>query len=307
MARKRRSGKLRPRTPSRVRKQRRKRRVRSRGHHLPELAGLALAALGVLLASVLYLGWDGGAVGGAVVDAFETAIGSAAYVAPLGLIALGALMLARSELVAFAPFRSGLAVVVVGGLLTLGDGHGGVLGSALEQLVAYLAGGTGATIAGVTLLTAGLLLVSGASAGAILRRSGHVIRRAGVHARRLPRTVPRRLEPMPAFATAPVHLEPPIDVEQDFPDVVVSEALAPPPLLVDESEEDVGADQQSLFDVRPTASAEYRLPERDVLRRSKPTGGSAAEQGQRVAEILVQTLAHFGIDATVVGQISGRA
>jgi S-DNA-T family DNA segregation ATPase FtsK/SpoIIIE len=306
MARKRRSSKLRPRTPSRVRKQRRKRPVsRPRGHHVPELAGLALAALGILLASVLYLEWDGGVVGGAVVDAVKDAVGAAAYVAPLALCGVGGLMIARSELVGFAPFRSGLAVLVVGLLLTLGDGHGGAVGSALEQLVAYLAGGTGATIVGLALLTAGLLLVSGASAGAILRRSGHVLRTAGAQARRLPRPVPVAPEPVPAFAAASTRLEPPIDVEQDFPDVVDPEPVAPPALLVGESEEDVGPDQPSLFDVRAATTSEYRLPEHDVLRRSKATSGGSAEQGQRVAEVLVQTLRHFGIEATVVGQISG--
>ena len=64
MARRKPKRRLRPKTPARVRK--RKQRTRSRSHHRPELAGLGLAALGLLLASILYLGWNGGVVGGAL-------------------------------------------------------------------------------------------------------------------------------------------------------------------------------------------------------------------------------------------------
>ncbi len=47
------------------------------------------------------------------------------------------------------------------------------------------------------------------------------------------------------------------------------------------------------------------LPDRRVLKRSKPAEGRASESNDRLAGVLVQTLAHFGIDATVVGQIAG--
>src|SRR5262249_56461214 len=37
-----------------------------------------------------------------------------------------------------------------------------------------------------------------------------------------------------------------------------------------------------------------------------PAGtGSSADQNARIAEALVQTLAHFGVEASVIGQISG--
>ncbi len=41
------------------------------------------------------------------------------------------------------------------------------------------------------------------------------------------------------------------------------------------------------------------------MKRSAPGSGPSPEAGRRVAEALVQTLANFGIDANVVGQISG--
>ena len=45
-------------------------------------------------------------------------------------------------------------------------------------------GETGALIVGCALVLAGALLVTGASAGAVLRRSGSVVRQAGTVARR---------------------------------------------------------------------------------------------------------------------------
>ncbi len=61
MARRRKKRAVRPRAPARVRKT--KRAKKARGHQHPELVGLGLAALGLFLASVVYLGWSGGQVG----------------------------------------------------------------------------------------------------------------------------------------------------------------------------------------------------------------------------------------------------
>src|SRR2546428_13759870 len=61
MARKKkRTLKLRPKAPARVRKK--KRAARSHGRH-PELWGLGLVALGAFLGVVLYGGWNGGLAG----------------------------------------------------------------------------------------------------------------------------------------------------------------------------------------------------------------------------------------------------
>src|SRR5256886_346261 len=63
--------------------------------------------------------------------------------------------------------------------------------------------------------------------------------------------------------------------------------------------------QEQLFEDITTEHAEYRLPDRDVLRTAPEKAGTSDETSARVADLLVQTLAHFGVDATVVGQISG--
>ncbi|MEX2646821.1 MAG: hypothetical protein WD249_11215, partial [Gaiellaceae bacterium] len=81
MARKKRKRSLRPKVPKRVKTRKKARRERSQHH--PELIGLGLAALGIFLASILYAGWDGGIVGGAIADGFHDAFGAAAYAAPL--------------------------------------------------------------------------------------------------------------------------------------------------------------------------------------------------------------------------------
>jgi DNA segregation ATPase FtsK/SpoIIIE, S-DNA-T family len=299
MARRRKKRTLTPRVPSRVKKRTRKgkRKVRSEQQH--ELIGLGLVALGIFLASILYFGWGGGMIGRGIADAFESAIGDAAYVAPIALLVVGALMVARSALVDVRPFRTGLIVSALGLLAALGSAHGGALGDGIESLFGLLLGSTGTTIVGVLALVVGGLLLSGASAGAIVRRSGHAVKRAHHRA--------RRATPVPEREPAPVILlrsnQPPVDVVHDFPDVVGD--TQPPPLLVEPaSSED--PDQPSLFDVEvPDGHPEYQLPDRAILRRSPAAGEVSEDVAGRTASALVQTLAHFGIEATIVGQISG--
>src|SRR3954451_15804311 len=214
MAKRRKKRPLRPRVPSRVKK--RTRKVRSEQHH--ELIGLGLLAHGVFLASILYLGWSGGMVGGGIADIFRGAIGAAAYAAPAAFVAVGGLMVARSALVDVRPFRTGLLVTTFGLLATLGADHGGALGRGLEKLFGLLVGSTGTTIIGVLALIVGTLLLSGASAGALVRRSGHAVRRAHTRARRaLPTELPLQPAPVIPIRTA---VEPPVDAVHDFPDVV---------------------------------------------------------------------------------------
>ena len=97
---------------------------------------------------------------------------------------LGALMVMKSALIDVRPFQLGLVVALTGLMLTLGTGHGGLLGDGLESLAALGLGTTGATILGVLLTVAGVLFLTGASLGAILRRTGHELHRAHDRVRR---------------------------------------------------------------------------------------------------------------------------
>ncbi|MGH3002070.1 MAG: DNA translocase FtsK, partial [Gaiellaceae bacterium] len=291
--------KVSPKRPSRVRKQRRKRAKRAHAtYHYAELIGLGLGALGVFLAAVYWFGFSGGPVG----HLARSGVGAAAYLAPLVLVPLGALMVAKSALVDVRPFRLGLAVTVVGLMLTLGSGHGGLAGDGLASLVALGLGTTGATILGVLMTIVGVLFLTGASLGAIVRRSGRAVRSA--HSRVRGERVPQELaiEPLPDLRP-----EPPVDVRHDYPDLISDTVSGPPPMLFvddEDSESDEPHTQETLFDP-PEASADYQLPDRGLLRVSQPGGGPSGEANQRVADALLTCLAHFGVEAVVIGQISG--
>jgi S-DNA-T family DNA segregation ATPase FtsK/SpoIIIE len=306
MARKKRPARVRPKTPSRVKKRTRRKASAAPAHQHPELVGLGLLAFGLFMATVLYVGWNGGYVGKAIGDGLVAVVGGIAYVLPVACVAIGALMVGRSDLPRFGPFRTGLVVLTLGLALVLGAAHGGYLGRGLEDLLGKPIGSTGPRILGVFLLLAGALLVTGASAGALLRRSGHAMRSAARRpaARRRTRPEPAAVEA--ALAPPPALVSPPVDGVEEFPDVV-----APAPLLLlekDDSEPEPATDasQTSLFDVtEPDEDGVYTLPDRNLLRRSKVTAGKAGEQDGRVAGLLVQALANFGVDATIVGEISG--
>ena len=304
MARKKRPARPRPKTPSRVKKRTRRKAAAAPAHQHPELIGLGLLAFGLFMATVLYVGWNGGYVGKAIGDGFVDVVGGTAYVLPVACVAVGALMVGRSDLPRFGPFRTGLAVVAVGLALVLGGAHGGYLGRGLEDVLGKPIGSTGTQILGMFLLLAGVLLVTGASAGAFVRRSGRAVRSAARRPASRRRTTPE-LEPA-AVAPPAALVSPPVDGVEEFPDVV-----APAPLLVldrnDPEPEPEPADvtQTSLFDATEPDDGVYTLPDRSLLRRSKATAAKPGEQDGRVAGLLVQALANFGVDATIVGEIAG--
>ena len=306
MARRRKKRLLKPRAPARVRKKKRAAK-KARGHQHPELIGLVLAAIGVFLSTVVYLGWSGGLAGGLAVDGLDALIGAARAIFPVACLIVGGLMLARSALVDMRPFRTGLAVFTAGLMLTLGKAHGGYLGTALATAFGIALGSTGVLIVGVTTLIAGSLLLSGASAGAFLRRSGRAVRATAEAARRartaLPETMMPDLRLVDPVEKPPELHAPVLDAVNEFPDVVEPDAPGPAPLLLDDPES--APDQTSLFDVGEAVAKDYRLPDRTILRRSPAGAGNSADQNARVAEALVQTLAHFGVEASVIGQISG--
>ena len=88
--------------------------------------------------------------------------------------------------------------------------------------------------------------------------------------------------------------EPPIDVVEDYPDVV-SEGL---------EEEPTGEYAAPTFDV-DRIDADYVLPDRKVLKVSPAQTGDTTQANARTADTLVTALANFGVDATIVGQIAG--
>ncbi len=69
-------------------------------------------------------------------------------------------------------------MLAFGLMITLGQDQGGYIGRVLGGGLALALGGTGVAIVGVLTLLAGGLLVTGASAGAMLRNSGRAVHRA---------------------------------------------------------------------------------------------------------------------------------
>src|SRR5437879_218161 len=238
MARKKRPTTLRPRKPARIRNKPKPKPVRRGGvasHHRPELAGLALVGIGIFFGAVLYGSWNGGTAGAWLARGLRDLVGVAAYVVPVVLVALGALLLGRSRLVDFRPFRLGLLATALGLGFVLGRHHGGYFGKGLDDALGRAIGSTGLTILGVFTLLAGILLVTGASVGAILRRSHNAMRLVGRSARRtLERPQRPKTEPVRYYADEPVAPSPAlVDGVQDYPDVVssVENVYEPEPML----------------------------------------------------------------------------
>jgi S-DNA-T family DNA segregation ATPase FtsK/SpoIIIE len=158
-----------------------------------DLLGLALVACGVFLAFPLYLGWDGGQAGDAVVDGLALLVGGLRLAAPVGVIAAGAVIVLRPVLPAVRPFRSGgiclvlaLATMLAAGTLGLGPSgmrhgywdeaflrdRGGYLGELLVYGGHSLVGTIGTHILALFLLLAGVLLLTGASVAGVLQATG---------------------------------------------------------------------------------------------------------------------------------------
>jgi DNA segregation ATPase FtsK/SpoIIIE, S-DNA-T family len=161
-----------------------------------DLFGLALVACGVFLAFPLYLGWDGGEAGDGVVDGLALLIGQLRYVAPVGVIATGAVIVMRPVLPSVRPFKSGgicfvlaLALMFSAGTLGLGpdtlrDGfwdqdflrdRGGYLGESLFYVASNLIGSIGTHIFALFLFLAGILLLTGASVAGVLKATGGTV------------------------------------------------------------------------------------------------------------------------------------
>jgi DNA segregation ATPase FtsK/SpoIIIE, S-DNA-T family len=321
MAPKKRPSRVRPKSPARVRTKKRKRRDRAHGNH--DLLGLGLLAAGLFLAVVTWLEGNGGIVGTTIADWLDALFGTARVGVPVVFLVLGALMIARASLVDVRPFRTGLVLACAGVLMLLGAERGGAFGSGSDAVFGRLVGGTGTFILGLFLVWGGALLLTGASLGAILRRSASVARDTAGAARRTVTAVrvPTRDdlpwgETLDQTSNGQASRRPPVDGEAAYPDVV-GDAPAQQPVLVeqlaqaDQAGAELGLDTDdvpeppTLFDPPTSEHADYRLPDANVLRRSRPHEGQPGKAAERTAEALLQALANFGIDATLVGQVVG--
>jgi S-DNA-T family DNA segregation ATPase FtsK/SpoIIIE len=305
-----------------------------------------LVALGTFFAVVLWLGFDGGEVGNRVDQSLRMLVGQAAVLVPAAFLLVGGLLLGRSSLIDLRPFRTGLVLLGVALLLACGgdvfglgpdgpaprsmdvdeiDAHGGILGALLYIPLVTLIGQVGVTIVTIFALLAGLLLVTGASVGALLRHSARAGQKLALGTASVARRTAERVQTMTPPPVVLRSERPPVDGVAAYPDVLdhASEESSGDhvvPLLVDQLEPSPALEpvvspveepptedgpQPVLFEEDTPARGEYRLPDRSLLKRSRATGAQPPKALERTAEALIQTLAHFGIEATIVGQVAG--
>jgi S-DNA-T family DNA segregation ATPase FtsK/SpoIIIE len=163
--------------------------------HHRDLIGLGLVAFGCFLAVVLYGGETGGRAGEAAADGLRFLLGGVAYLAPVGFVAAGAVLVVDDLLPSLRPFRAGaicltlgLALGLAAGSLGLGPGtaahepllqtsyvsaRGGMLGELLFSGTSTLFSDVGAHILFLFLMTGGILLLTGASLAGVLRSTGN--------------------------------------------------------------------------------------------------------------------------------------
>ena len=184
-----------------------------------DMLGFATIALGVFLGFVLYGGWNGGRVGGALTQALGWCVGEAKVLAPVTLVAGGGLLLARPAWPQMRPLRAGatclaaaVTMALAAGTLGVSSGaspntgesswsgvfmqaHGGVVGEALYQAAHRSVQSVGVDLIIAVLLFVGSTLLTGASPAGVLRSViGRVagwtktsiehLRAAAAHARR---------------------------------------------------------------------------------------------------------------------------
>ena len=152
--------------------------------HGRELAAIACVAVAVFLAFVIYLGWDGGALGRWVGGAARWLVGLLVYALPLLLCFVAYLLLARGDQRPRRGLTWGLGLVVAAFVLAAaadafgifsGDrpaalyrdaymtGHGGVAGETLWAVTHPFVGTVGVDVLVLALFCAGALLVTGSS------------------------------------------------------------------------------------------------------------------------------------------------
>jgi DNA segregation ATPase FtsK/SpoIIIE, S-DNA-T family len=332
-------------TPARKRATRRARARRKRApirlqqRHF-DVLGLGLVAVGVLLGFVLYAHWDGGRVGDSLAKGLAWLIGEARLGVPVALVGGGVVLVMRPLIPTVKPFRAGTILLFAAGALALaGNGpvhafwspayfrvHGGVLGQAELWAAARLLGVTGAHILAVFLALAGVVLLSGGSLAAAVRHGGVRLARA-TRARRAAPATRRQAErvtpPEPddrELIVRATHVEaPPIDPPA-FPDFETEPSPGPPgddrdfaELVPEEPRHSAPPDPAALTPrgryraaVTDDPSFQWRLPKPSLLTRSSAEQVRPDTAGQeKVATGLLEALGHFGVQAKVIGTVTG--
>jgi DNA segregation ATPase FtsK/SpoIIIE, S-DNA-T family len=209
---------------------------------------------------------------------------------------------------------------------------GGKVGNGVETGLTYLLGKVGARIVTVLMLVVGGMLLTGTSISAIFRGLGRGLRRVFLGGRGMAQTVVKSREAKRGEKTYAFETQPgPTDVMSTYPD---TNEFEPTVALVDE--EPAAQDfHEELHDIEShaeegihpvtevvpepaaltpmgqkrgvTASEEidYRPPPTKVLEKGRADKGPDPRDHETVGRKLVETLGHFGVEAKIVGIVSG--
>jgi S-DNA-T family DNA segregation ATPase FtsK/SpoIIIE len=214
---------------------------------------------------------------------------------------------------------------------------GGKVGYGLETALEYLFGEVGARIATVLILAMGAMLVTGTSISTVFRGLGRGVRRTFAGGRGVAQTAiqhreQRREEKASAFETQAG----PTDVMSTYPeddDFEPTVAIAPDPDQPPESEAQThdfpelaeepepaepeqrpqsGEEAQAALTpmgnkrgVTESEQIDYRPPPAKVLEKGKADSGPDPRDHEAIGRKLVETLGHFGVEAKIVGIVSG--
>jgi DNA segregation ATPase FtsK/SpoIIIE, S-DNA-T family len=221
--------------------------------------------------------------------------------------------------------------------------RGGYLGELGYWATSSTVGDIGTGIVVVAGLIAAVVLISGASLGHLVRRGGEGaavasrtvgkgVSTATVTAIRSSQSLRERLDavgpPTLDGRRKPVAPRPLLDGADTFPDIFSDPSALPPspalgpasgdapagdlsaddaPAAADAAEAD-GNEVAPVFTPRPPQrgrDGSYRVPRATLLRRSSGATSQPEELVARTSRILEETLAHFGIEATVSDTVSG--
>ena len=304
-----------------------------------DLIGLALIALAVFLATVLYFGWAGGKVGAGMADGLRFAFGAIAYGVPVAVIAAGAIMVLRPVLPTTRPFLpgalclfAGLTLALAAGTLGLGpegarhgfwhqaffEARGGGLGEAELWLTSTLLGMAGAHIVAVFLFLAAALLLTGATvAGVVQGLRRHVATTTTAIHRRAATVRPPEPEPQDLVVGAlPEDEGPQLDAEERYPDLFGPDAKPEPdeppepePPAPDTPTPDAPTPDALTPQLRfrtTTNNHPWTLPNPNLLVHSQGESAKPDTAGQeRISAQLLEALSHFGVQAKIVGTVTG--
>jgi S-DNA-T family DNA segregation ATPase FtsK/SpoIIIE len=211
------------------------------------------------------------------------------------------------------------------------DWDGGKVGYGIETGLEYLFGMVGARIAIVLMLAVGAMLVTGTSISTVFRGLGRGVRHTVAGGRGIAQTAIHHREERRAEKTSsafetqagPTDVMSTYPEDDDFePTVAIAEDPEEEPITEDFgelAEETEPEPVEDLPEAAPPAltpmgqkrgvteseQIDYRPPPGKVLEKGKGDKGPDPRDHEAIGRKLVETLGHFGVEAKIVGIVSG--